>query len=249
MGFMANGQSGMKSEERHARLPNGEEIRYLLKRSPRRRTIALRIDSSGLTVNAPARAPLYRLEAVLADKAGWVREKLAEMLARQAPERSWRDGESLPFLGGELRLTVLSGRSRVQPLLAGELLLAEVADAADAGAVKTKVVKWYRSQALAHFAERVALYAARLNVPVPPLSLSNAATRWGSCNARGEVRLNWRLIKAAPALIDYVVAHELAHLKHLDHSPAFWHTVERLFPGCLAVRRELKTSGHRFHTF
>jgi len=238
-----------QSEERRARLPNGEEILYLLKRSPRRRTIALRIDSSGLTVNAPARAPLYRLEAVLADKAGWVREKLAEMLARQAPERCWRDGESLPFLGGEVRLTVLAGRARAVPQLDGAQLLAEVADAADGAAVKAKVIKWYRGQALVHFSERIALYAARLNVPAPPLSLSNAASRWGSCNSRGEVRLNWRLIKAAPHLIDYVVAHELAHLKHLDHSPAFWDTVERLFPDCLTVRRELKSSGHCFHTF
>jgi predicted metal-dependent hydrolase len=239
----------MKSEERRALLPNGEEIRYVLKRSSRRSTIALRIDSGGLTVNAPTRAPLYRLEAVLADKAGWVRDKLAEMLARRAPARLWRDGETLPFLGGELQLSVIPGRSRVQPVMADNRLWVETADAADAAAVKTKVVKWYRAQAHTHFAERVALYAGRLNVPVPPLALSNAASRWGSCNARGEVRLNWRLIKAAPHLIDYVVAHELAHLKHLDHSAAFWRTVALLYPGCLDVRRELKATGHLYHTF
>ncbi len=239
----------MKTEERSARLPDGGEIRYLLKRSPRRRTIALRIDSGGLTVNAPARAPLHRLEAVLADKAGWVRDKLALMRERRLPERLWRDGESLPLLGGEVRLTVVSGRARAAPLLADGQLRVEAADARDAAAIRAKVVKWYRATALADFTGRVARYAALLGVPLPPLSLSNAASRWGSCNARGAVRLNWRLVKAPPHLIDYVVAHELAHLRHLDHSPAFWSTVALLYPSCLAARRELKSNGHLYHAF
>lgn len=239
----------MKSEERRAILPDGAELRYILKRSPRRRTIALRIDSNGLTVNAPARAPLHRLEAVLADKAGWVRDKLAEMSERQAPPRVWQDGETLPYLGGQLILAVQPGRVRAPPVMAGEQLRVEVADPANGAAVRTKVLRWYRSQALDHFAGRVALYAGQLDVKLPPLSLSNAASRWGSCNARGEVRLNWRLIKAAPHLIDYVVAHELAHLQHLDHSPAFWRAVAALYPDCLAARRELKACGHLYHTF
>lgn len=239
----------MKTEERRARLPDGGEIRYLLKRSPRRRTIALRIDGDGLTVNAPARAPLYRLEAVLADKAGWVREKLALMLERRPPQRLWQDGETLPLLGEEVRLMVISGRVRGAPLLAEDRLRVEVADIADAVTVQTKVMKWYRATALADFTARVARYAAVLGVPFPPLSLSNAASRWGSCTARGAIRLNWRLVKAPPHLIDYVVAHELAHLKHLDHSPAFWGAVERLYPDCLAARRELKAKGHLYHTF
>lgn len=239
----------MKAEERRARLPDGGEIRYLLKRSPRRRTIALRIDRDGLTVSAPARAPLYRLEEVLADKAGWVRDKLALMRERRLPERLWRDGESLPLLGGEVRLTVLPGRGRAAPLLADGQLRVEVADIADAAAIRAKVVKWYRAAALADFTGRVAHYAGLLGVSLPPLSLSNAASRWGSCTARGAVRLNWRLVKAPPHLIDYVVAHELSHLRHLDHSPAFWSAVAQLYPGCLAARRELKSNGHLFHSF
>ncbi len=239
----------MRIEERSARLPDGAEIRYVLKRSARRRTIALRIDGSGLTVNAPARAPLHRLEAVLADKAGWVRDKLAQMLARRPAQRLWRDGESLPFLGGALRLSVLVGRPRTPPVMTDGHLWVEAADSADDAAIKAKVLKWYRAQALAHLAGRSAHYAALLGVATPPLALSNAATRWGSCNARGEVRLNWRLVKAAPHLIDYVVAHELAHLKHLDHSAAFWRTVGLLCPDYCAARRELKALGHLYHSF
>lgn len=239
----------MKTEQRRFRLADGEEIPYLLKRSPRRRTIGLRIDGSGLIVNAPTRTPLYRLEGVLVEKAGWVRDKLALVRSRQPAPRRWQHGEALPYLGAMLHLEVLAGRPRALPVQSDSRLLVEAADISDATAIQTKVLKWYRRQALAHLSERVAHYAARLGVAFPPLRLSNAASRWGSCNSRGEVRLNWRLVKAPPHLIDYVVAHELAHLKHLDHSPAFWRTVEALYPDCLTARRELKAGGHVFHAF
>lgn len=227
----------------------GQEIPYLLKRSAKRRTIALRIDAKGLTVNAPARASQRRLEAVLLDKAGWVLDKLAEMQTRQLPAIQWQDGEALPYLGGELSLLLLPGTVRAKPELDGTNLRVTLPDPADVVSVQTKVVKWYRSQAQQHFAGRVAVYAERLGVSLPPLKLSSAATRWGSCNARGEIRLNWRLIKAQPHLVDYVVAHELSHLRHLNHSPAFWHTVARLYPDHLDARAELHALGHLLHTF
>jgi len=239
----------VKTEPRRFRLPDGAEIPYLLKRSPRRRTIGLRIDPAGLTVHAPLRTPLYRLEGVLVEKAGWVSDKLAEMQARRPPARAWRDGEILPYLGQTLRLAVCSGAVRAVPLLTEGCLQVALPDVTDAAAVHAKVVKWYRRQALDILCERAALLAAQLGVAQPPLALSNAASRWGSCNSRGEVRLNWRLVKAPLHLIDYVVAHELAHLKHLDHSAAFWHTVATIYPDCLAARRELKAGGHLFHTF
>jgi len=239
----------MKTEERCAILPNGIELRYILKRSPRRRTIALCIDSNGLTVSAPTRTPLYRLEAVLAEKADWVCDKLVEMALRQKPERIWQDGDPLLFFGGELRLTTFSGKASAPPVIEDNQLLTSVINIEDCASVKTKVLKWYRRQALDHFAGRVAFYAWRLGVPTPKLFLSNATARWGSCNSRGEVRLNWRLIKAPQHLIDYVVAHELAHLKHLNHSPAFWRTVALLYPDCMAARRELKACGHLYHDF
>lgn len=227
----------------------GEAVPYLLKRSPKRRTIALRIDGNGLTVNAPARTSQRRLDAVLHEKAGWVLDKLAEIRARQVSAPLWRDGESLPLLGRRLSLRLSEGTARRQPELCGESLLVALPDPFDAAAVEARVVKWYRSRALTHFSQRVAVYAGHLGVAHPPLRISGAATRWGSCNARGEIRLNWRLIKAPPHLIDYVVAHELSHLRHLDHSLAFWQTVARLYPGHALARAELKRAGHLLHAF
>jgi predicted metal-dependent hydrolase len=227
----------------------GDEVPYLLKRSPRRRTIALRIDRNGLTVSAPAGAAQSRLEEVLRERARWVLDKLLEIRARQAPGPLWRDGECLPLLGGSCRLVVSRGPARAQAVLAGKDLVVRLADPEDGASVRAKTLKWYRRAALAHFTGRVAHYAGRLGVAVPPLRLSNAATRWGSCNARGEIRLNWRLIKLSPRLIDYVVAHELAHLLHLDHSPAFWATVAGIYPDYAAARAELRRLGDHTHAF
>lgn len=228
----------------------GEAVPYLLKRSARRKTIALRIDGKGcLTVNAPARASQRRLDALLQEKAGWVLTTLAEVRARRVPAPAWRDGETLPFLGGELRLALCQGSARKGPELDGDCLVVALPDPLDDAAVQSRVVKWYRQQALAHFAARVAVYAGHLGVAHPPLRLSSAATRWGSCNARGEIRLNWRLIKAPHHLIDYVVAHELSHLRHLDHSPRFWRTVAQLYPDHAVARSELRAQGHLLHTF
>jgi predicted metal-dependent hydrolase len=103
--------------------------------------------------------------------------------------------------------------------------------------IARKVLLWYKKQALSDFTRRVALLAAKLGVETPPVFMSSARSRWGSCNSRGEVRLNWRLLQAPPHIINYVVAHELAHLKEMNHSAKFWAIVERYLPR-LQSRRE-----------
>lgn len=227
----------------------GQDVPYLLKRSPRRRTIGLKIDRAGLTVAVPHRLSRRDLESVLRDKAEWVLGKLAEARVRLVPLPEWRDGELLPFLGAQIGLCLRQGGVRAQPVLAGEQLLVALAEPANALAVQAKVLAWYRREALACFQERTALYAGRLGVALPGLSLSNARARWGSCNSRGAVRLNWRLVKAPLAQIDYVVAHELAHLVEMNHSPAFWRVVERLCPDYAAHRAALKVQGEQYHIF
>ncbi len=99
---------------------------------------------------------------------------------------------------------------------------------------------WLRDEAMRLVTPRVAHFAARLGRAAPPVKLSGARSEWGSCNHRGEIRLNWRLAQLPPTLADYVVAHEVAHLAELNHSPRFWATVESLLPGHAALRRELR---------
>jgi len=114
--------------------------------------------------------------------------------------------------------------------------------------VRASVVKWYRRHAQVHFRDRVAHYSARLGVEPPRVFLSSARTRWGSCNAKREVRLNWRLMQAAAPVIDYVIAHELAHLKELNHSVRFWRVVERLCPEFRAPQAELNAMTQHYMT-
>jgi len=97
-----------------------------------------------------------------------------------------------------------------------------------------------KPRARALFLERLTYYAGKLGVPVPPLRLSSAKSRWGSCNTKGEIRLSWRLIHFSPDLIDYVIVHELAHLKEMNHSPRFWAVVARLYPDWQTARAALK---------
>ena len=245
---MSAARRGASIEARAIRLDGGE-LAYLLKRSPRRRTLGLRIDGKGLTVNAPSRAPQHWVESVLREKAGWVFTKLRELEQRQAPQTQWVDGERLPFMCAHIRLDVAGGAVRAPALLSGEWLQVRLADPLDETALQAKVMKWYRAQALACFVERVEIYAARLGVPLPSLRLSNARTCWGRCNARGQISLNWRLVKAPLQTIDYVVAHELAHLKEMNHSAAFWRVVGSLCPDYAEARAALMVHGARYHAF
>jgi predicted metal-dependent hydrolase len=100
---------------------------------------------------------------------------------------------------------------------------------------------------MADFARRLTILATKLGVPTPPLTLSNAKSRWGSCNSRGEVRLNWRLLQASPSIINYVICHELAHLKQMNHSAKFWAVVESLFSDYKQAENALKTLSPQLH--
>ena len=235
------------SEQRLLLIAPGSHVSYRLKLSARRRTVGMRVDEHGLTVNAPSRIGKQSLERMLQERADWIITKLGEWQARQTPKIEWSDGERLLFLGNEIELCLMRDtRSRRVELSAGRLQLAlpqpEVPET-----VARKVMQWYRREALSDFTRRVELLTTRLAVPQPTVCLSSAKTRWGSCNSKGEIRLNWRLIQAPPHIIHYVAAHELAHLKEMNHSPRFWAVVGRMCPDYKQAREELKAISARLH--
>jgi predicted metal-dependent hydrolase len=118
--------------------------------------------------------------------------------------------------------------------------------ALDAAAIESAVRYWLKQRALAHFTIRCHAYSAQLGLPAPTVRLSNARTRWGSCHAGGRIRMNWRLIQLPQEWIDYVAAHEVAHLRQMSHSPAFWQTVGLLVPDHAARRTALRRDAHRY---
>ncbi|OIQ83804.1 WLM domain protein [mine drainage metagenome] len=232
--------------QRQLRLPGGHSIPYTLKVSANRRTIGLRVDGNGLTVHIPKRVAQHTVESLLQDKSDWITRKLSELQDR-SPPFEWRDGATLQHLGQDVRLDLRQdARNRAVEFDGARLYIALPAPD-DTRLVQRKVAQWYAKQARADFTRRIELLAAKLGVPTPPLFLSSARTRWGSCNSRGEIRLNWRLIQAPPHIIHYVVAHELAHLKEMNHSAKFWAWVGKLCPDYLAARRELKAMSGQLH--
>ncbi len=229
-------------EQRTATLA-GLPIPYTLKRSSKRRSIALRIDDSGLTVSMPLRAPEHWLNEVLQDRARWVIEKLNGWQARKQDAVIWADGEFIPYLGEQLTLRVTQGLQNIPAYQhENELLILVRKDISEAG-IERGVIAWYKQQAIALFTSRVAHYADLLGVTPSEIKLTTAKKQWGSCSTRGIVRLNLQLIKLPLRLIDYVVVHELAHLREMNHSPAFWRVVESACPNYAKLRRELKSIG------
>ena len=116
-------------------------------------------------------------------------------------------------------------------------------------AIRRCVVAWYKRAAREILVPRVHELAARAGIAAPNVVISSAVARWGSCNSEREVRLAWRLVKAPRDLIDYVICHELAHLRHMNHSPAFWAEVERQLPGHAALRKRLFATDHLYRSF
>jgi len=214
----------------------GQDVDYRLRRS-RRRTIGLTIDQRGLRVGAPQQARLGDIETLIREHGQWVLDKLADWRNRAAPERlAIADGTEISALGTALTVTVTPG-SRQRWLFSDPKLHLFVPPAVEARVVLEKAL---REKARLVFAERLAHYAPRLGVAPPPLRISAARTRWGSCSQRGGIALNWRLILMPLAIVDYVVTHELAHLREMNHSPRFWSVVAQLCPDWQARRLELR---------
>jgi predicted metal-dependent hydrolase len=237
--------------QREMRL-RGHVVGYALRRA-RRRSIGFVVGAEGLAVSAPRWVGIREIEAALAEKGDWVLRKLREQRERaQRLERArvaWGDGATLPYLGEPLILlldprvdgAVLNADADALPGVPRRVLHLGLPQAAAPMQIRDAAHAWLQRQALRLFDERCAHFAPRLGVRVRRLALSSASTRWGSASADGSVRLNWRLVHFAPPIIDYVVAHELAHLREMHHGPAFWEVVRSVIPDLDAARGALRS--------
>ncbi len=224
---------------------SGDPIEYHLRRA-RRRTIGFQIDDRGLTVSAPRWIALRDIETAIEEKERWIRSRLEQWqqwrAKRRLPKVHFAEGGRLPYLGAEITLR-LRADLRASELGHGpggdELRLALSADA-DEGRVRDTVQSWLKERAQQVLGERLFELSTRNGVRYTSWALSSARSQWGSCAADGRIRLNWRLVHFSIPVIDYVVAHELAHLKELNHGPEFWRQVARLLPGFEAAREHIR---------
>jgi len=217
-------------------------LEYRLRRSSRR-TIGFCIDGTGLAITAPRWVTIADIESAILDKQNWIVRKLTEWQTRveqrALPRIEWKDGAQFPFLGKTISVS-LNSASALSFDDETSVLTLPLPASADAQQIKDRVQGWLQSEAKRIFGARLAVYAAKLGVEYRAYALSSAATRWGSCSSDGKIRLNWRLIHFPMSIIDYVVAHELAHLREMNHSPRFWQTVESIFPEFREARHTLK---------
>lgn len=227
-------------------LANGETISYLLERRPRR-TIGLRITENGLVVHAPKRIFEFQLNQILQEKSNWILNKLKNREDNQVEKIQWVDGEHLLYLGNDIHLSITQSNSNKTLIFYQKSLNMACLQPNNRAACSRRVIQWYKKQAALDFGRRLEILSAKLGVETPPLTLSNARSRWGSCNSRGEVRLSWRLLQAPPHIINYVICHELAHLKQMNHSAKFYAVLESLFPNYKAAEKELKALSPHLH--
>lgn len=239
---------------REARL--GEVLVAYEFRRARRKNIGFSVGPEGLVVSAPRWVPLYEVEQALRAKSRWIVNKLEAARERQerleAARITWRDGASFPYLGEPVILVLdprhdfresggaLHTDSSTLPGVARQTLHIGLPHTANEAQIRDSVQAWLMRQAKALFMERLNHYAPRLNVQWRKLSLSSAGTLWGTARTDGSIRLNWRLVHFRLPVIDYVVAHELSHLRVMDHSPRFWDTVKTVVPNYSELRGQLK---------
>jgi predicted metal-dependent hydrolase len=215
-------------------------IPYTIRRSDRRGTVAVAVEPGGhVVITAPRETPLPRLERVVRQKARWIVTRVQRFRALPAsPVREFVSGETFAYLGRGYRLRIIETTASSVRLDHGRLVVRGPREEA-----QQALVEWYREHAAPRFEERIALWSRKLGMTPPPFKLAQQRLRWGSCTPSGTLLLNWRIIQAPMALVDYVIAHELVHLKHRAHSPAFWAALGRVMPDYERRQRALRERG------
>lgn len=226
-----------------------QAIGFVLRRS-RRNSIGLTVGDDGIIVTAPKWVTLAQVDGAVREKARWLLDKMRQRQRRQQQmaiaETQWCDGGRVPYMGQAIILSLGHGGhghdfegDDTAPQAGQRLKLALPLDAEQAR-VRDTVHAWLQAMARKRFEPRLQFFLQRSGATMQRWRLSSANTRWGSCNSDGNIMLNWRLIHFEPEVIDYVIAHEVAHLRHLHHGPAFWQEVERLLPGFETARQALR---------
>ena len=227
----------------------GTTIEYAVTRSARRKkTIEITLDPfEGVLVAAPARASDEHIRSVIQKRAAWILRK-ATTSDFKPRRREFVSGESLPYLGREVRMFVEpTDRTRATlkfdhwnfRVLAPALLNGEDRRSR----VRSAFVAWYRNRAAERLPSLVERWCPRLGVEPTGVLIRGQRQRWGSCSPDGTLRFNWRVVMTEPALINYVVVHEMLHLKHQNHSERYWREVARVMPDYMVRRQRLKEVG------
>lgn len=205
-----------------------------------RKTLCITIRRGEVCVRAPLRLPLAQILRFVDQKAPWINNVLErQQQMPSAVPRTFVDGETFLLLGRTLTLRVEEGKKPAVVVDGDDLVLTMGAGGNTDQRIKA-LSDWYRQSAREYFIERCAYFGEQLGLRPQGIKIRIYKSRWGSCNHRGELQFNWLLLMAPPEVVDYVVVHELCHLRHFNHSPEFWQLVMSILPNYQQQRQWLK---------
>ena len=213
----------------------------------RKKSIALSVRDGAIVILSPMHVSDGEIDALIATNADWVRGKLTKQAeTKKRTEHRFVDGEQFFYLGKEYPLKVVDGRKPLAELVEGSFVVhASRSQTPErrARSIRAAFLRWYKSEAETVLTQRVAFFSPRIGRTPKRIFFRDYKSMWGKCDVEGRITFNWKLVMAPEHILDYVVVHEMAHLHHLNHSPAFWQRVETVLPDYKQRRKWLKDHG------
>lgn len=216
-------------------------------RTQRKKTISIKIKADKVSIIVPSDLSTAHIKVLLIKKTAWIQKKLKDQSQIESIKaKKYISGELFCFLGNEYPLTIKQAKSPSVALNNNDLTVAlpnVLACDNTAQKIKEMLSIWYQNEASKILKEKVAYYAKLIAVQPTAIEIKTYKARWGSCTIHAKVQFNWKLIMAPHRVIDYVVVHELCHIIEHNHSPAFWHQVEKFMPDYRESKQWLKLNG------
>jgi predicted metal-dependent hydrolase len=244
----------MRDAAQHSIVFGGETFAFLIERTARRKTVAISVGFDGVRVLAPSDLDDDLVLGIVRKKGAWLLRKQAayQELGGQPVAKEFVSGETFHYLGRQYRLKLVHDETAITTRIAarGSTLVAPVLPnghvSVQRASVRSGLRRWYRERAIQHFPGRAQMIAETLGIRAPTVEVVDHSKRWGSCDSRGRVRLNWRLVMAPMQLVDYVIAHEFCHVLEHNHSRKFWRLLETIMPDYQIRLRRLDRMGYLF---
>lgn len=213
-------------------------------RTDRRKTADIRVEDGVVSVVVPTNLALTKVDELLKQRRQWIKGKISlHREAQPVSEKQFVSGEAFSYLGRNYRLKVEKGVFQPVRLIHGRLVVMVPEGVDQSHMIRNALVRWYKRQAEKKLKEKVDRYAPLVGVEPASVGIRSFKSRWGSCTAKGRIEFNWQIMMAPNRMVDYVVIHELCHLKQHDHSPEFWKEVERVMPDYQPCKEWLKRYG------
>jgi predicted metal-dependent hydrolase len=220
---------------------DGQPITYTLKRSLRARRIRLEVrPQTGLTVIVPHSYKIRQLPGLLKSKERWISNNLAKYLQTPSVRKEFKSGDTVPYLGRDLELVKRENHSVAGGVTLEDNMLAVSSDLFKNGILELALEQWYRTEAAKVISQRIDKLSSMMGIGYKRISIRGQKTRWGSCSRKRNLNFNWKLLMAPEPVIDYVIIHELTHLKEMNHSKRFWKLVAQYCPRWREHKKWLK---------